>query len=117
MVLCRVRVLPDAVVDAMIEHPDTYTRSFFARNPHVDPAQRVRLIDDPEGFVRAHLADGPRTPFQVRPEPLPDEALVHMIRTYGSASRAAPTSDPPNAVRSPWTPTPRCGSRCPCTRH
>ncbi|MFF2129011.1 hypothetical protein ACFVW1_27185, partial [Streptomyces olivochromogenes] len=84
MVLCRDRVLPDAVVDAVIEHPDTYTRSFFARNPHVDPAQRVRLIDDPEWFVRAHLADGPRMPFQVRPEPLPDEALVHMIRTYGN---------------------------------
>ncbi|MFD8004009.1 HEAT repeat domain-containing protein [Streptomyces mirabilis] len=84
MVLCRDRVLPDAVVDAVIEHPDTYTRSFFARNPHVDPAQRVRLIDDPEWFVRAHLADGPRMPFRVRPEPLPDEALVHMIRTYGN---------------------------------
>ncbi|MFF2511948.1 HEAT repeat domain-containing protein [Streptomyces sp. NPDC058086] len=84
MVLCRDRVLPDAVVDAVIEHPDTYTRSFFARNPHVDPAQRVRLIDDPEWFVRAHLADGPRMPFQVRPEPLPEEALVHMIRTYGN---------------------------------
>ncbi|MFE2486943.1 hypothetical protein ACFXGR_27255 [Streptomyces mirabilis] len=64
------RVLPDAVVDAVIEHPDTYTRSFFARNPHVDPAQRVRLIDDPEWFVRAHLADGPRIPFQaVDPDP------------------------------------------------
>ncbi|MET7890275.1 hypothetical protein [Streptomyces mirabilis] len=84
MVLCRDRVLPDAVVDAVIEHPDTYTRSFFARNPHVAPAQRVRLIDDPEWFVRAHLADGPRMPFQARPEPLPDEALVHMIRTYGN---------------------------------
>ncbi|MFE2690917.1 hypothetical protein [Streptomyces mirabilis] len=84
MVLCRDRVLPDAVVDAVIEHPDTYTRSFFARNPHVGPAQRVRLIDDPEWFVRAHLADGPRMPFGIRPEPLPDEALVHMIRTYGN---------------------------------
>ncbi|MHA5047746.1 hypothetical protein [Streptomyces sp. SD15] len=82
MVLCRDRILPDAVVDAVIEHPDTYTRSFFARNPHVDPAQRARLIDDPEWFVRAHLAEGPRMPSPARPRPLPDEAIVHMISTY-----------------------------------
>lgn len=84
MVLCRDRALPEAVVDAAIEHPDTYTRSFLARNPHVEPARRVRLVDDPEWFVRAHLADGPRMPFRGRPEPLPDEAVIHMISTYGS---------------------------------
>ncbi|MGW3916258.1 hypothetical protein ACWEBX_32795 [Streptomyces sp. NPDC005070] len=82
MVLCRDRVLPDAVVDAVIEHPDAYARSFFARNPHVDPAQRVRLLDDPEWFVRAHLAEGPRVAFPARPRPLPDEAVVRMISTY-----------------------------------
>ncbi|MEU0298008.1 hypothetical protein ABZ252_00795 [Streptomyces sp. NPDC006175] len=82
MVLCRDRSLPDAVVDAVIEHPDRYTRSFFARNPHVDPAQRVRLLDDPEWFVRAHLAEGPRMAVLARPMPLPDEAVVHMISTY-----------------------------------
>ncbi|WAU82228.1 hypothetical protein O1Q96_22160 [Streptomyces sp. Qhu-G9] len=82
MVLCRDRILPDAVVDAVIEHPDTYTRSFFARNPHVDPAQRVRLLDDPEWFVRAHLAEGPQVAAPAQPRPLPDEAVVHMISTY-----------------------------------
>ncbi|MFC9845355.1 hypothetical protein ACFWFF_25305 [Streptomyces sp. NPDC060223] len=82
MVLCRDRILPDAVVDAVIEHPDKYTRSFFARNPHVDPAQRVRLLHDPDWFVRAHLAEGPRLPFHARPRPLPDEAIVHMITSY-----------------------------------
>ncbi|KOG37238.1 hypothetical protein [Streptomyces resistomycificus] len=82
MVLCRDRILPDAVVDAVIEHPDAYTRSFFARNPHVDPAQRVRLLDDPEWFVRAHLAGGPRWAAPAQPRPLPDEAVVHMISTY-----------------------------------
>lgn len=82
MVLCRDRILPDAVVDAVIEHPDAYTRSFFARNPHVDPAQRVRLLDDPEWFVRAHLAHGPRVAAPAQPRPLPDEAIVHMISTY-----------------------------------
>ncbi|MET9767835.1 HEAT repeat domain-containing protein [Streptomyces sp. NPDC006415] len=81
MVLCRDRTLPDAVVDAVIRHPDTRTRSFFARNLHADPAQRARLVDDPEWFVRAHLA-GPRVAAPARPRPLPDEAVVHMISTY-----------------------------------
>ncbi|MDX3234595.1 hypothetical protein PV392_02595 [Streptomyces sp. ME03-5709C] len=82
MVLCRDRTLPDAVVDAVVAHPDTYTRGFFARNPHADPAGRARLLDDPEWFVRAHLAEGPRMPGGVRPRPLPDGAVVHMILTY-----------------------------------
>ncbi|MFI1334983.1 hypothetical protein ACH4U7_33745 [Streptomyces sp. NPDC020845] len=55
-----------------LKHPHTYTRSFFARNPHVDPAQRVRLIDDPEWFVRVHLAEAPTAPGGGLPRPLPD---------------------------------------------
>lgn len=82
MVLCLDRTLPDAVVDAVVRHPDRYTRSFFARNPHADPAQRARLLDDTEWFVRAHLAETPRMPWGVRPRPLPDRAVVHMILTY-----------------------------------
>ncbi|WP_407836009.1 hypothetical protein ACE1OC_05595 [Streptomyces sp. DSM 116496] len=82
MVLCRDRILPDAVVDAVLEHPDTRTRSFFARNPHVDPAQRAQLVDDPEWFVRAHLAAAPRLPVGGAYRPLPDETVVHMISTY-----------------------------------
>lgn len=75
MVLCRDRVLPDAVVDAVVEHPDRYARSFFARNPHVDPAQRVRLLEDPDWFVRAHLAEGPRVPFPPGPGRCPTRQL------------------------------------------
>lgn len=82
MVLCRDRVLPDAVVDAVLGHPDKRTRSFFARNPHADPAQRARLVDDPEWFVRAHLAAAPRMPADRAPRPLPDETAMHMLRTY-----------------------------------
>ncbi|SER08404.1 Leucine rich repeat variant [Streptomyces sp. yr375] len=82
MVLCRDRVLPEAVVDAVIGHPDPRTRAYFARNRLVDPAARARLVDDPEWRVRAILADGPWRASHEDIRPLPDETVVHMMNTY-----------------------------------
>ncbi|MEU6665735.1 hypothetical protein [Streptomyces sp. NPDC046727] len=82
MVLCRDRDLPAAVVDAVVAHPDARTRGFLAVNPHVDPAQRARLVDDPDWIVRCHLTEGPRVPLPHRPRPLPDDTVVRMITTY-----------------------------------
>ncbi|MFI6050125.1 hypothetical protein ACIBCO_08555 [Streptomyces violascens] len=82
MGLCRDRDLPEAVVDAVVTHPDRRTRSFFAGNPHVDPALRARLVDDPEWLVRAHLASGIRLGLDRLPPPLPDWAVARMITTY-----------------------------------
>ncbi|MFF9765841.1 hypothetical protein ACF1GT_04375 [Streptomyces sp. NPDC014636] len=82
MVLCRDRDLPAAVVDAVVAHPDARTRGFFAVNPHADPAQRARLVDDPDWTVRAHLTEGPRVHYPDRPRPLPDDTVVRMITTY-----------------------------------
>ncbi|MFI1766271.1 hypothetical protein ACH41H_30050 [Streptomyces sp. NPDC020800] len=84
MVLCRDRDLPEAVVDAVIAHPDRRTRGFFAENAHVDPAQRGRLVDDPDWIVRSCLVEGPRIALPHRPKPLPDDVVVRMICTYRS---------------------------------
>lgn len=76
--LCEHRELPEAVIDAIVRHPERAVRQAFARNPFVDPAQRGRLIDDPHDFVRASLAGGPRRR-PGHPRPLPDEIVKSFL--------------------------------------
>ncbi|MEV7358303.1 hypothetical protein [Kitasatospora sp. NPDC091276] len=64
----------------MLAHPEQTVRRAFARNRHAAPEQRGRLVDDPDAFVRADLAAGPR-PRLNRAEPLPDDVLEILLTT------------------------------------
>ncbi len=79
-VMCAGRDLPDAVIDAALNHPDRRIRRALARNRHVDPARLAPLATDPSGIVRGWLAGG--TPAHLRPRwvrPLPDDILVTLL--------------------------------------
>ncbi|MFH9353142.1 hypothetical protein [Kitasatospora sp. NPDC017646] len=77
-VLCRERPLPTDVVDAVLAHPERAVRRAFARNRYAAPAQRGRLVGDPDSLVRAALAAGPRPHLGVA-EPLPDDVLETLL--------------------------------------
>lgn len=77
-VLCEQRELPADVVDAVIAHPRREIRGALARNRHVAPTQRGRLVNDADARVRAALAGGPRLRFG-RVEALPDDVLETLL--------------------------------------
>ncbi|GAA1948986.1 hypothetical protein [Kitasatospora viridis] len=76
--LCRERALPADLVEAVLAHPERAVRQAFARNRFAEPAQRGRLVNDPDAFVRASLAGGP-SPRLGRGTPLPDDVLETLL--------------------------------------
>ncbi|MFE5677611.1 hypothetical protein ACFQ7B_05960 [Streptomyces erythrochromogenes] len=79
-ILCEERGLPDEVADALLAHPDPGVRRSVARNPHLTPAHRGRLAEDPNVVVRSGVVFGPR-PRPRRPCPLPDDVLLTLLTT------------------------------------
>ncbi|MEW1997823.1 hypothetical protein ACFWFH_24700 [Streptomyces coelicoflavus] len=78
--MCGGRDLPDAVIDAALNHPDRVIRRALALNQHIDPERLAPLATDPSGIVRGWLAGG--TPAHLRPRwvrPLPDDILVSLL--------------------------------------
>ncbi|MFJ9344304.1 hypothetical protein ACIRP0_34245 [Streptomyces sp. NPDC101733] len=92
LLMCEGRDLPDAVIDAVLGHPDTVIRRAFARNRYVDPARLAPLATDPSGIVRGWLAGGPRPhPRWVRP--LPDDILVTLLTARDGGEDGKVTED------------------------
>ncbi|MGW7432372.1 hypothetical protein ACWGIN_22825 [Streptomyces sp. NPDC054861] len=56
LLMCAGRDLPDAVIDAALNHPDRVVRRALARNWHIDPERLAPLATDPSGIVRGWLA-------------------------------------------------------------
>ncbi|MFD3538981.1 hypothetical protein ACFWUQ_05715 [Streptomyces sp. NPDC058662] len=80
LLMCEGRDLPDAVIDAVLRHPDYVVRRTLARNRYVDPARLAPLATDPSGIVRGWLASGPRPRYDTRwVRPLPDDILVTLL--------------------------------------
>jgi hypothetical protein len=80
LLMCAGRDLPDAVIDAALNHPDRVIRRALAQNRHIDPARLATLATDTSGIVRGWLASG--TPAHLRPRwvrPLPDDILVTLL--------------------------------------
>ncbi|MEV7730039.1 hypothetical protein AB0P15_35800 [Streptomyces sp. NPDC087917] len=92
LLMCEGRDLPDAVIDAVLRHPDTVIRRALARNRCVDPARLAPLATDPSGLVRGWLAGGSRPhPRWVRP--LPDDILVTLLTARDGGEDGKVTED------------------------
>ncbi|MGW0706216.1 hypothetical protein ACWD4G_09665 [Streptomyces sp. NPDC002643] len=76
--LCTRRGLPPVVVAALVTHPDWRVRGEFAQSPGAAPADRTRLVDDPESRVREALAYGPE-PHWGPAEPLADATYRRLL--------------------------------------
>ncbi|GAA2016817.1 hypothetical protein GCM10009839_10650 [Catenulispora yoronensis] len=77
-VLCAERVVPEAVVDAVVAHRRSEPKRMLARNPYATPRQRGRLVGDPDAMVRLKVACGPgRRDWLIRP--LPDDVLIELL--------------------------------------
>ncbi|MET9614893.1 hypothetical protein [Kitasatospora indigofera] len=85
-ILCEERDLPPDVIDAVVAHPERTVRRSFARNRHIAPEQRGRLVNDPDALVRADLASGPR-PRLGRAEALPDDVLETLLTVQDDNSQ------------------------------
>ncbi|MFG3604817.1 hypothetical protein [Micromonospora chersina] len=59
--------LPPAVVAAATRHPSARVRGALAANPHVDPAIRLRLLDDPDHRVFGLVREDPDLELPDRP--------------------------------------------------
>ncbi len=90
--MCEGRDLPDAAVDAALNHPLEGIRRALAVNRHGDLARLAPLATDPSGVVRARFAHGPRGYFrQVRP--LPDDILVTLLTARDAGEDGKVTKD------------------------
>src|SRR5690349_3071536 len=70
--LCEQRDLPQAVIDAVVVHPDQQIARHFVRNERVDPWQLARLLDGPHHLrARTGLVIHRR-----RFRPLPDDLIL-----------------------------------------
>jgi hypothetical protein len=78
--------LPPAVVAAAMRHPLARVRGAIAANRHIDPALRLRLLDDPERRVFALVREDPDLA-------LPDRAFMpHLDRLVEQFRRGIMTS-------------------------
>ncbi|MFD9082589.1 hypothetical protein [Streptomyces erythrochromogenes] len=91
-ILCEERGLPDEVVDTVVAHPEFKVRRSLARNAHVAPATRGRLVEDPHVMVRATVAGGPH-PRPRQQRPLPDDVLVTLLTAEDSGELELLTAD------------------------